>query len=120
IPSSRGAVHRADTVAERRVTAACPMCGREVGPPALTIHATPVHQHVSAPSEQEARRCTRGDVALTFCRHCGFVFNASFDPRLVDYSPGYENSQNCSGIFSNYLDWIIDDLQRRHHLRSQP
>jgi SAM-dependent methyltransferase len=95
------------------------MCGREVGPPALTIHATPVHQHVSAPSEQEARRCTRGDVALTFCRHCGFVFNASFDPRLVDYSPGYENSQNCSGIFSNYLDWIIDDLQRRYDLRSK-
>jgi hypothetical protein len=97
----------------------CPMCGRAVGPPALTIHATPVHQNVPADSEQEARRCPRGDVALTLCRHCGFVFNASFDPRLVDYSPGYENSQNCSGIFSSYLDWLIDDLQRRYDLRSK-
>jgi SAM-dependent methyltransferase len=97
----------------------CPMCCREVGPPSIKIDATPVHQNVTAPSEQEARRCPRGALALTLCRHCSFVFNATFDPRLVDYSPGYENSQNCSGVFCDYLDWIIDDLQRRYDLRSK-
>jgi SAM-dependent methyltransferase len=101
------------------MAAECPMCGREVGRPAITIGATPVHQHVTAPSEQEALQCLRGDVALTLCRHCSFVFNATFDPRLVDYSPGYENSQNCSGVFSSYLDWIIDDLRCRYDLRSK-
>jgi SAM-dependent methyltransferase len=77
---------------------------------------TPVHQHITGETEAEARACPRADIALTLCRECGFVFNQAFDPRLLHYSPGYENSQNHSKVFQNYLHSLVGDLAGRHRL----
>jgi SAM-dependent methyltransferase len=44
------------------------------------------------------------------------VFNRTFDPARVDYSPGYENSQDHSDAFNAYLDALATDLTTRHRL----
>lgn len=76
----------------------------------------PVHQNVTGATETEARACPRADIALTLCCACGFVFNKAFNPKLLRYSPGYENSQTCSSVFVDYLNSLVEDLARRYEL----
>jgi hypothetical protein len=76
----------------------------------------PIHQHLMAATEHEACACPRGVVALTFCHGCGLVFNAAFDPGQLCYGAGYENAQEYSDVFSNYLDDLTEDLGRRYDL----
>jgi SAM-dependent methyltransferase len=76
----------------------------------------PVHQHVTGGTVEEARAAARGDIALTFCRACGFTFNGVFDPARTRYSSGYDNSQDHSDAFRGYLDGLVADLTRRHPL----
>jgi hypothetical protein len=52
----------------------------------------------------------RGTLDMRACGACGFVFNAAFDPALVDYGPAYENSQDCSPAFNAHLDHLVDRL----------
>jgi SAM-dependent methyltransferase len=94
----------------------CPLCGDATIEPILRIDGTPAYQNVAARSAEEARACPRGDIVLTMCTGCGFVFNAAFDVERVRYSPLYENAQDHSATFAGYLDQLIDDLNRRHAL----
>ena len=41
------------------------------------------------------------------CHQCGFVFNATFDPALLDYGSDYDNSLICSTAFENHLDELV-------------
>jgi SAM-dependent methyltransferase len=96
--------------------AACPLCQHSQFDLILRIDATPVHQHVTGATEAEARACPRGDMALTLCRACGFVFNAAYEPDRLRYAAGYENSQNCSPVFQSYVDDLVADVGRRYDL----
>jgi SAM-dependent methyltransferase len=51
------------------------------------------------------------------CNQCGFVFNAQFDPALLDYGSAYDNSQTCSAAFDSYLDGTVDYLLRERGVR---
>jgi len=44
------------------------------------------------------------------CGACGFVFNAAFDPGQVSYGADYDNTQECSPYFSEYLDSLARHL----------
>jgi SAM-dependent methyltransferase len=86
----------------------CPICG---GIATLLMLRTgvPVHQNLRYATAETARGTTRGDIALHYCTVCGFTFNASFDPRLLDYGPDYENDQTGSPAFA---DHIADRIER--------
>jgi hypothetical protein len=88
----------------------CPICGSAVGEPVLVRRGVPVHQNSLVDSERAAREAPRGDIALTACEGCGFVFNAAFDERLLRYGEDYENSQDWSGVFERYLDEHVANL----------
>ncbi len=47
---------------------------------------------------------------MRVCRQCGFVFNAEFDPALLDYGSQYDNSATCSAAFDSYLDDLVTYL----------
>ncbi|MDW3221069.1 MAG: class I SAM-dependent methyltransferase [Acidimicrobiales bacterium] len=54
-----------------------------------------------------------GDMTLTVCQGCGFVFNATFDPTLSEYSARYEETQGCSPRFVEFARalasrWVED------------
>jgi hypothetical protein len=57
-----------------------------------------------------AKRAITGRLRIVACRTCGFVFNAAFDPSLVDYDARYENDQGNSPAFSAHMDAMADRI----------
>jgi hypothetical protein len=104
---------------ESPTKATCPVCDSIDLVPVLSSLAVPVFQNSPAATEADALGCRRGDIALVFCRACGFVFNAAFDAALVTYSPGYEPNQAYSPTFGRYLDELARDLVSRHALQGK-
>ena len=86
---------------------ACPMCGSQQLSEFLHRPAVPVHQNLLMSSRQQARDIVRGDLAMTACAACGFVFNAAFDPGLLSYGESYDNIQGCSSSFQQHLDDLV-------------
>src|SRR5688572_9433684 len=71
----------------------CPLCESRNTEVFLRRAGVPVHQNQLASTEQAARAVPRGDIFMTVCKSCGFVFNAEFDPQRLDYGSHYENTQ---------------------------
>jgi len=67
-------------------------------------------------SAEEARQFTRGDLLLAFCRTCGFVFNAAFDPNSLRYSVTYDSTQSYSPHFKRYLTKLAESLVAKYRL----
>jgi ubiquinone/menaquinone biosynthesis C-methylase UbiE len=63
----------------------------------------PVQQNNLYKTNQEAKNCLKGDLRMTFCSDCGFVYNAAFEPKLMKYSSDYNNTQEASGHFLDHL-----------------
>jgi hypothetical protein len=84
----------------------------------LLREAVPVHQNMLFPTAAAARSMKRGTLDMRACPACGFVFNAAFDPALVDYGPTYENSQECSPAFNAYLDGLVEHLVTARGVRN--
>lgn len=89
---------------------ACPVCDSAGTEPFLTRTGVPVHQNLLFDTPSAARAIARGDLEMRVCGGCGFVFNAVFDPALVEYGPNYENSQNHSAAFNAHLDRLADHI----------
>ncbi len=85
----------------------CPVCNARATAEFLRRDGVPVHQHLLMPSRQAARSMARGSLCMRVCRQCGFVFNAEFDPALLDYGSQYDNSSTCSAAFDSYLDELV-------------
>jgi SAM-dependent methyltransferase len=68
----------------------------------LELRAVPVFCNVLEESSEAARAVARGDVELVVCRTCGMLANAAFDPAVVTYRPGYENSLHHSPTFQRW------------------
>lgn len=84
----------------------CPLCADRRPTACLERNNVPVFQNVRYGSADAARAAATGRLTVSECRRCGFVFNATFDPRLAVYSADYENDQALSARFRAYLDGI--------------
>jgi len=90
-------------------TMRCPVCdgaAREF----LRRSGVPVHQNLVLATRAEALEVARGELALTACEQCGFVFNASFDPSRLQYGEDYDNTQSHSPFFAAYMKALADHL----------
>lgn len=85
----------------------CPVCASPDTESFLVRRGVPVHQNLLFDTPGAARAIARGDLDMRACGACGFVFNAVFDPALVEYGPNYENSQNHSPAFNAHLDQLV-------------
>ncbi|SDX00264.1 class I SAM-dependent methyltransferase [Thiocapsa roseopersicina] len=97
----------------------CPVCGSSALTGCLRIEAMPTYCNVLWSSAGEAREASRGDIDLAFCRDCGHVFNRVFDPGLMDYSEGYENSLHFSPKFNAYATALANRLVERYDIRGK-
>ena len=88
----------------------CPVCESDSILPFLERKEVPVHQNLLLRSKALARRCARGDLLLAVCQNCGFIFNQAFDPSKVDYGGDYDNSQDCSPFFDDYVSRLVGYL----------
>jgi len=95
---------------------ACLACGSDHVIPFLRLPDVPVFCNVLHPTKEEARGAALGDLDLGICEQCGHVFNLAFDPALVEYEEGYENSLHHSPRFQAYAEELAADLRTRHRL----
>ncbi len=98
------------------MSAACLACGGGRVERFLELPGVPVFCNVLLPSEDDARAAAVGDLDLAICRDCGHVQNQAFDPELVRYAEGYENSLHHSPRFQQYAEDLAADLRGRHGL----
>lgn len=97
----------------------CPVCGSAALQDCLRIEAMPTYCNILWPSVEEACNASRGDIDLAFCRDCGHVFNRVFDPGLMDYSEGYENSLHFSPKFNAYATALANRLVEGYDIRGK-
>lgn len=70
-------------------------------------------------TRDEAVAAPRGDISLRFCKRCGLLHNAAFDPESVPYSPAYENSLHASPVFREFARSLAERLVERYGLRGK-
>jgi SAM-dependent methyltransferase len=96
---------------------ACPVCTAGVPEAFLVRDPVPVHQNLLVSTEADARALNRGRLALHACTQCGFVFNAAFDPSLLDYGAAYDNTQSCSPAFEAYVEQLAEHVVAERGVR---
>ena len=97
----------------------CPVCLASSTAEVLRISPVPIYCNVLHASREAALNAPRGDLALRFCPTCGHLFNAAFDPSLVEYQGDYENSLHFSPRFQAYAAELAASLVARHDLHGK-
>lgn len=95
----------------------CPVCEGTGLADFVRRSQVPTHQNLLMPTAEAARDVVRGELDMSVCGQCGFVFNRSFDLAKVSYGPNYDNTQTCSGYFDGYLDGLVAELVEKHGVR---
>lgn len=67
------------------------------------VEDLPVFQNKMFPDRETAINCSKGDVVLVQDMNTGLIFNAAFDPALLEYDKDYQNEQAHSGVFQQHL-----------------
>jgi hypothetical protein len=96
----------------------CPSCGG-IGMPFYELGDVPVHQVKLVRSRADALSSPKGDIRLSFCHDCGFVWNAAFDPARMQYQEDYESTQAVSPTFNRFHDRLARDLIERFDLHGK-
>jgi SAM-dependent methyltransferase len=102
-----------------RDAASCPACGGLGLNMFHRIRNAPANSCILLATEQEARAYPTGDIELTHCETCGFVFNRTFDAAKTEYSARYEETQACSATFNRFHRQLAERLIERHRLRGR-
>jgi SAM-dependent methyltransferase len=99
-------------------TSLCPVCSAASPIRFLRREDVPVQQNLLVASEEAARSVQRGTLDLHVCGSCGFVFNAAFDPALLDYGEHYDNTQSFSAAFETHMDGLVQELVENKGVRN--
>jgi methyltransferase family protein/C-methyltransferase-like protein len=97
----------------------CPACRSSAAETLMVIPAMPVHVGLLWTTREAAIGCDRGEMSLTLCRHCGYVWNSSFDIDRMDYAQDYDNSLHHSPKFAAWEAGLAEGLVERHGLRGR-
>lgn len=98
------------------MTVNCPVCQEGTLEVFFEGGRVPLFVNVLFPSRDEALAAATGEMRLACCGHCGFISNVGFDPELVRYAPGYENSLHGSPTFQAWAAELARGLAERHGL----
>lgn len=97
----------------------CPNCSASNLTIFYEVENVPVHSVLLMNTLDQAMAYPRGDIRLGFCRHCGFIANAAFDPSVHEYSAQYEGTQSYSPTFSTFNRRMAERLIERYDLRGK-
>lgn len=93
----------------------CPVCLSKSISDLYSI-SVPVLQNRVFEKTEMARASLKGDVSLSFCHECNFVFNSKFDNTIIVYDTNYDNSVP-SDFFTNYYHQIAENLYTNYNLK---
>ena len=91
----------------------CTACGHKTLWPSVRRSSLPVMQNLVYPSADAALSARRAEFVLASCEHCGFVFNAAFDPNALVYDERYDN-RVPSDVFKGYYASLARHLCQRY------
>jgi SAM-dependent methyltransferase len=83
------------------------------------VDRVPVHSVLLMPTREVAVGYPKGDIALGWCRKCGFVSNTLFDARVHEYSTQYEETQGFSATFRAFHERLADSLIEKYDLHAK-
>lgn len=101
------------------MTAPCPACRSPHTRLLTELRDLPVHVGSLWRTAGEAQTCPTGTLALTHCETCQYVFNSSFDSKLMEYTHAYDNSLEASPVFRKYAAELAQRLIDDHQLRGK-
>jgi 2-polyprenyl-3-methyl-5-hydroxy-6-metoxy-1,4-benzoquinol methylase len=88
----------------------CPVCRSQETFNFLKRTGIPVVQNMIFSDKKSAISVPRGDIHLSCCKSCGFIFNSAFDEKLIMYGNAYDNRQQFSEYFHLYMKKISECL----------
>lgn len=88
----------------------CPLCKSRESKSLVRMRNMPVFCNVLRRSVEAAQAVTRGDIELVLCGHCFHIYNRQFNPAIVRYQPGYENSLHFSKRYRTYAAQQVERL----------
>ncbi len=94
----------------------CPVCQTQDLVSFFDGGDVPLFVNVLHEDRGSAVNAPKGRIELGGCSACGFVHNVAFDPKLVEYAPGYENSLHGSPTFQDWATSLAAALVERHSL----
>ena len=95
------------------ISPTCPVCRSQDTFEFLKRNGIPVVQNMIFSDKESAISVPRGDLHLSCCKSCGFIFNSAFDEKLVMYGNAYDNRQEFSEYFHLYMKKISECLIRK-------
>ena len=101
------------------MTSTCSSCGGSRLLVFYELPNVPAHSVLLVPTRDEAISYPRGDVKLAVCGDCGFIGNFAFDPTLLKYSSGYEETQGFSPTYTSFARRLADRLVSRYDLHAK-
>jgi len=90
----------------------CPLCGSLDFKVIYKNNDMPIFQNKVYDSIEKAKTVIKSNLILCKCNSCSFIFNREFDYSIMNYDSSYQNEQNHSVFFKNYLDDIIKELKK--------
>ena len=97
----------------------CPSCGFGPGELVYEQDEVPIHSCRLVATLDEARSFPRGRLRLAFCRGCGFLWNAAYDPSVQDYGISYEETQGFSPRFRAFAEELAEQWVERYDLNGK-
>ncbi len=95
----------------------CPVCGSKETWSFFDLKDMPATIGIQWPSAEQAKACSKGDISLTVCLECAFIWNRQFDPGLLDYTQKYDNSLDYSAAFRDYANALCERLIDEYSVR---
>ncbi len=97
----------------------CPVCGGADTRDITRMKNMPLFCNFLYGSAEEAQAAPMGDIELVFCLHCSHMYNRAFNPDIVTYRPGYENSLHHSNRYRTYAEQQVLRLLKIYTLHNQ-
>ncbi len=88
----------------------CPVCNSEDTKSFFSRKNVPANQNFLIFEKKSALNIPTGDLELRVCNNCSFIFNGKFQLSKLHYGNLYENSQDVSPLFEEYLENLAKDL----------
>ncbi len=97
----------------------CNSCSSSFIKEIIEIPEVPVFCNVLFDTAEEALEAVHGRIALFYCSNCGHIFNAAFDPELLEYGKEYENSLHFSPKFNDFAKSLAKNLIDKYDIRNK-
>ena len=94
----------------------CPICGKDGLISTVQRVVLPTMQNYVFRSREAALTAKRGQLDLAICPRCGFAHNSTFQPALLNYDEGYDNTVP-SVVMEEYYREIAAYLYQKYSLR---